>query len=113
MPRPSRRTGAQDLQRRRGGSGGAAATRWPRRPASAGATYQPWALSQPRSLEPVPDLLGLDALGDGLDAERVGEVDDRADDRGVVAARRPSGLTNERSILISPTGSCCSSTSEE
>ena len=48
-------------------------------------------------LEARPHLLGLDALGHRFDAERVGEVDDRADDRPVAAGRDPA---DERAVHL-------------
>ena len=59
--------------------------------ASAGigrATSQPCAVVAAQVLQLRPDLRGLDALGDGLQPERVREVDDRAHDRGVLAVAR-------------------------
>ena len=56
--------------------------------------------------QPPPGRLVLDALGDDPQAERVGEVDRRGDDRGrggLVAM----AATNERSILISWIGMRC------
>ena len=67
------------------------------------ASTKPWAKSQP-SAQPTSASSVLHALGHHAQPRFVGQVDDRADDRGVVVVV-VHALTNDRSIFTSSTGS--------